>query len=353
MSAGSLRCLKSLDERVSVKLLLRVWGPRFEFVVRLLLVTTFLDDSLRVATDFSDHTKQIEQGYLASLATASPDVIGVIVTAVLRIGFLIQLLGSMCLLAHIQPHGAINVLIGWGILHPVLYAQLTNVEFLAETLTLIGGLLILRAHLSERARLDGQKVPLGGGELCTLDDSREAAIARTQLIGRLMLPAVYMYRAIVIMRDFLTGAVDHSQYTFPMLATEHAVNFVVYIGIVLGCILVAFGLKSRTVALLLAFVNFVFVCYQYPFFCFAWREGGEWKYDELRMRQSMPNVALRNDASPDELEPWQIYDMHRYYFFLGLSASGSLLLLAQFGPGKISYEADEVLVSNVQLAARD
>ena len=33
--------LKQLDERVNVKLLLQAWGPRFEFVVRLLVVATF------------------------------------------------------------------------------------------------------------------------------------------------------------------------------------------------------------------------------------------------------------------------------------------------------------------------
>ena len=31
-------CLKPLDEIVPIKQLLRVWGPRFEFIVRLLLV---------------------------------------------------------------------------------------------------------------------------------------------------------------------------------------------------------------------------------------------------------------------------------------------------------------------------
>ena len=40
-----LRLLMPLDERVSVKLLLRVWGPRFEFVVRLILVATFFTPS--------------------------------------------------------------------------------------------------------------------------------------------------------------------------------------------------------------------------------------------------------------------------------------------------------------------
>ena len=42
-----------IDERLSVKLLLRVWGPTFEFAVKLILVATFLDDSFRAATHFA------------------------------------------------------------------------------------------------------------------------------------------------------------------------------------------------------------------------------------------------------------------------------------------------------------
>ena len=45
-------------------MLLRVWGPRVEFAVRLVLVATFLDDSLRTATNFSEHATQVEQGGL-------------------------------------------------------------------------------------------------------------------------------------------------------------------------------------------------------------------------------------------------------------------------------------------------
>jgi len=354
MSVPFLPSLKSLDQRVSVKLLLSVWGPRVEFAVRMILVSTFLDDSFRVVVHFSDHTKQIgEQGCLRILMATSSELVDAIASVVLVIIMLIHSLGSFCLLVLIQPDLATKALIGCAVLQPVLYTQLTNVEFIAESFTLIGGLLILLAHLSERVQRNSLKVPLGGGELCTFDGSPEATNARTQLIGRLMLPAVYLYRAVVIMRDYLTDAVDHSEYTVLMLVTEHAVNLAVYVCLILGCILVGFGLKSRTMALSLALVNFLFVCYQYPFFCFAWLEGGEWKYDELRMRESMPDVALPNGVSRLDMEPWQIFDMHRYYFFLGLSTSGSLLLLAQFGPGKIAFESDEMLVSNTQLAARD
>ena len=51
------RLMLNVDERVSVKVLMHIWGPRLEFVVRLMLVATFLDDSLRMAMHFSQHVE--------------------------------------------------------------------------------------------------------------------------------------------------------------------------------------------------------------------------------------------------------------------------------------------------------
>ena len=50
------------------------------------------------------------------------------------------------------------------------------------------------------------------------------------------------------------------------------------------------------------------------------------------------------------MESYHIFDLHRYYFFQGLSTSGALLLLAQFGPGEIAVQEDEVLLGDVQKA---
>ena len=111
------------------------------------------------------------------------------------------------------------------------------------------------------------------------------------------------------------------------------------------------------------------------------------------MRKSMPHVALPQHISPLDIavQSSLIFDLHRsaaagsytyslhrsvarrgflefqylylsnvtarfldpsrrYYFFEGLSFSGALLLLAQFGPGEIAVEEDEVLLGDVQRA---
>ena len=262
-----LRCLKPLDDIVSVKLLLRIWGPRFEFFVRLILVATFLDDSIRVATNFSEHTDQVVAAG-QPLAEASPHLIYYAAAVVLAAGLLAQSLGSLCLVALIQPDVATKALIGWAIVQPVLYAQLTNFEFVAESLSLVGGLLIMRAHLSEQAKRDGRRVPVGGGTLCVPadpDSAPELAIARTQLLGRLLLPSVYLYRALTLL-----GSLADAQYRKELSYSMSAVDTAVAIGLVLGCALVAAGLKSRTIALSLSLLTLVLMLYLHPFFRCAW-----------------------------------------------------------------------------------
>lgn len=313
------RFMLSLDERVSVKLLTRIWGPRLEFVVRLMLVATFLDDSFHTVINFSAHTAEIgEHWILRWLASTSSELVSAIAIVALLIGLLAQSVGSISLLALFQPDNATKALIGWTIAQPLLYAQLSNSEFVAESLSLLGGLLMVRAHL----------VPDAG--------------AVTQLIGRMMLPIVYMYHAGLFLLSAFTLEETGSFASFVSSLSMFVVYTAVLVGLAIGSSLVAAGLKSRLIALVLAIINLGYVFYEHPFFRFVWRKNGKWVYDEENM--SFPSVALPTDVGLSDFEPEQIYDLHRYYFFLGLSTSGALLLLAQYGPGKIAAQKDEVLL---------
>jgi len=111
--------------------------------------------------------------------------------------------------------------------------------------------------------------------------------------------------------------------------------------LLIGSALVAIGLKSRVVALLLALVNLFFVFFMHPFFLFASRVDGEWVYDD---DMPIPNVSLPEGISLADLAPEQIYALHRYYFFLGISTSGALLLLAQLGPCGFAVQKNEILL---------
>lgn len=120
------------------------------------------------------------------------------------------------------------------------------------------------------------------------------------------------------------------------------VKIALIVVIVMGASLVAFGLKSRVVALVLAVVNLVFVFHQHPFFRMISLNNGHWKYDVDYI--AIPHATLAKDTTAIDLEPSQIYDLERYYFFLGLSNSGALLLLALLGPGEIAIQKEELIL---------
>jgi uncharacterized membrane protein YphA (DoxX/SURF4 family) len=325
------RLILWLDERLNVKMLMRVWGPRLEFVVRLMLVATFLDDSFHTVIHFSEHTNQIsEQGCLSLLESISPKLVGIVATVALGIGLLAQFLGVFCLLMLFQPDYATKALICWMITQPVLYGQLSNIEFVAESLSLIGGLLMLRAHL-------------------VFTQTSHGSGTHTQLLGRLLLPTMYLYYAGIFFFSVSTLDETSDIVVYVSSLSIFIINTVVLLGLVICSTLIAIGLKSRLVAFLLALINLSFVCYQHPFFRFISLEDGVWKYDEDNM-STMPRVSLPTNILPGDFDPLQIYNLHRYYFFLGLSTSGALLLLAQFGPGEIAIQKDEILLPVVARA---
>lgn len=320
----------SIDEHSNVKVLLRVWRPRLELVVRLLLVATFLDDALRMALHFSEHVEQV------SGAGRLPAPVA---TVLLAAGLLAQSLGSFAMLALFQVEIGTMALIGWATLQPLLYSQLSNFEFMSESLSLIGGLLMLRAHLLS-------KTLSPSGDIS--GDDAHRAFAPTQLLGRLLLPTAYIYQAGRFFLSAFTLDETTSLGTYISSLSMFAVNCAFLVALVVASMLVATGLKSRLVAVALSLANIGFVFYQHPFFRFLVREDGHWGVDADNIW--MPNVMMPKDVTAGDFDAWQIYDLHRYYFFLGLSTSGALLLLAQFGPGDISMQKDEVLLPEVSRA---
>lgn len=323
------RLATRLDERVNVKNLARSWGPKFAFVARCMLVATFFDDSIHTILTFSAHARQIaEQGALRFISSSSYDdssgLAGLLAAVVLAVGVVVGLASPSCLLAESQTDVATWTLAAWTALQPVLYAQTTNAEFVAESLSLVGGLLLLRAHL--------------------------LSSEPTRLVGRLLLPAAYVHRAYAygsraVELDVTTGVVDYLASLSVFLL--HAAGLVLA---AVACALVAAGLRSRAVALALAVLNLGSVALRHPFLTYLSLKGGRWVYDEERLFASLPHVALPTDMRRMDLEPQQIYDLHRYYFFLGLSISGALLTLVTFGPGRTALQSNELVLPIINRA---
>ena len=151
-------------------------------------------------------------------------------------------------------------------LHPIVYSQVSNYEFVAECTTNIGGLLILLAHFHYRylappasaARAMEPPAPYDG------DDEMAPTVrlkhaARLQLLGRILLPSLALYHGChVLFRNF------EREHTSSHTLATYLFDFTLVGSLfaVVGAIVI--GLHSRAIALALSVINFLVVCYDHP-----------------------------------------------------------------------------------------
>ena len=121
----------SLLDRPHVK---RTWRP-LQALSRALIVGTFVDDFVRIA---SDYTGQVDSMRTVGFGDPASSFLPALFCAVQGIGAGLVLSGQ----ARFVQTGCI-VLISWSAAHPFLYKQQRNTEFVVEEVSIIGGLLIL------------------------------------------------------------------------------------------------------------------------------------------------------------------------------------------------------------------
>ena len=327
------RTMLAMDERYgNMNKLFQHWQPRVEFVVRILLVASFVEDAVRMLTNFENHVVQV-----AAITLYNPTL----ATVAVGVGLCVQSCGALAVIANFKIRAATLALIGWTLTQPFLYAQGTNLEFLAESMSLLGGLVLLHAH--------HQLVP---------NDTKHI----TQFLGRLLLPSMYLYYGGMWMTSILFDNEETGSY-FQYFTSLSSVLVVVLlsVGLLCGAGLVAVGLKSRLVATLLAVINLLYTVEQHPYYTYAWRNAttGEWEYDTIRMNPAAvvvtattPGDGINVDGVAEDvvLDYTELYDVHKYYFYLGVSTTGAFLLLALFGPGHHALQRHEVLLPTVQRA---
>jgi len=309
-------CLQTLEERWRVQVI--KWGPQIDFVVRFMLVASFLDDSVRTAMHPSELAQQVLQlGFLNRLPKFLP--LESLAAGLLLLGLIAQTAGTMGVLSLKQTDVSTKALLGWTIAQPVLYGQLfSNAEFLAGSVSLAGGLLILRAHFV---------------------DSPNAA--KTQLIGRGLLPFVWLYYAGVFFAKAIGYEETNDMGEYALAVTRFVGCIVLLVLLVASSFLVSRGLRSRLVAFLLALANLGLVCYRHPFFAYLEFKIGYWGYWQVKssIRVNNPTVHYADGVLMDD---WQIWGLHKYYFLIGLSTSGALLLLAQHGSGESAVSKNDI-----------
>lgn len=130
----------------------------------------------------------------------------------------VQSCGALLVLASSGVGGEVGcyLLLGWCVWHPFMYGQAGNREFVLETATISGGLLILLSHLL----LLRTKAPLLGGVSAAAaqeQKDRTATAHRIQAVGRVLVVSFFLYVAATKTHAWCSFLCPASQ-TLPTLA---------------------------------------------------------------------------------------------------------------------------------------
>jgi hypothetical protein len=184
----------------------RTWRP-LQALSRALIVGTFVDDFVRIA---SDYTGQADSMRTVGFGEPASSILPALFCAVQGIGAGLVLSGQ----ARFVQIGCV-VLISWSAAHPFLYQQQRNTEFVVEEVSIIGGLLILLS--STRATLRSSALPV------VSQVERQTETDRLQLAGRCCLSALYLFYAQKMARERFAALNDgFTHENLPATMTEIA-----------------------------------------------------------------------------------------------------------------------------------
>jgi len=297
-----------VDEKVGLKNAYR----RLAWLAKVLIVTTFLEDALRVALTFSEQRQ--------SMATAGWQT-PALHSALPILSFCVQLGGSLLI---VLPAGAAVagccILLAWCLFHPFMYSQLTNWEFILETTTIMGGLLVLLSHEQLNAQASAASLSLPGGSKPS--ESLKVKANRLQMVGRVLITAIFLYYAFVKVHGYAQRA--------SKIEGTPLVEALLVLGLLCMSSLVIVGMKSRWCALLFALVMAASAFYMHPF----------WAYMNPYSKETylMEGVPMMEGY---EVEAFTMADHQRYFFFQRMSTVGALLLLVVHGPGNFSMDEQQ------------
>lgn len=296
-----------LDSRLSLKFMHR----RLQLLARFLIVGTFIDDAIRIAFDYA--------GQKESMGTVGfPEPITYVLPALF---VLVQAAGVGLVLAGEPEHREMGciVLTCWTAVHPFLYLQQRNLEFVLESLTIMGGLIILLSN--ERVIRAAQR--------------DEEPTNRFQFIGRMFLSAVFVYYVVKMIHERIASFSGSSDEDIGVAVVEGLL--LVLLLIITGLIVV--GLQSRWCAGVLAVIMAFAALYKHPWFLTIWSS-----------RMFTLDFVVGYEGV--EVPGWLYSDHQRYFFFQQLSTAGALLQLVVHGPGRYSIDEADGPIKVVALTAK-
>jgi len=316
--------LRSLDERISLKHVHR----RLQAVAKVLIVTTFVEDALRVLLTFS-----VQQQSMKIAGWENPALHSILPA----MSFVVQFGGSLLIVLPKDgsrvPEFGCYVLLAWCMWHPFMYRQQTNWEFVLETCTIMGGLLVLLSamqtsyHDARKADSVGKVLPVktaaeGGGAPADATDSTLKAAQRNQAFGRVLITSVFIFYAFQKVHGYAKRLQQRTEEYDWVTPIGEAI---VIIGGLYACSLIIIGMKSRWCALLLAVSMCVTDLYMHPFWLFMF---------------STRTFLMEGVAGMEgyEVDAFTMADHQRYFFFQTMSTVGALLLLMVHGPGTLSMD---------------
>lgn len=300
--------VRAVDEGVGLKRVYRSLG----FIAKVLIVTTFVEDALRVVLTFSE-----QQQSMQTAGWQTP----VLHTALPVLSLCVQLGGSLLIVLPASAVAGCYVLLGWCLFHPFMYKQQTNWEFMLETTTIIGGLLVLLSHEQLNAHASAASILLPGG--AKPSEALKERGNRLKMLGRVLITAIFFYYAYIKVHGYARRAAD--------VEGTPVVEALLISGLVCMSSLVIVGMKSRWCALLLAVMMACSAFYMHPF----------WKY---YFGKSAVETYLMQDVPGMEgtvVEAFTMADHQRYFFFQRMSTVGALLLLIVHGPGNFSLDEQQ------------
>jgi uncharacterized membrane protein YphA (DoxX/SURF4 family) len=370
-----------LDSKTNLKHVYR----RLQLAARFLIVGTFADDAIRVTCDYGGQiSTMVSVGFPSAAATVMPAVF--IVT---------QATGVFLVLSGRAPEQGCMTLLVWTAIHPFLYLQQKNLEFLLESVTIIGGLLILlssernlrkRQEAIELQARPGERAALVGGDEEVAEQREEAQeqTDRLQLGGRVAVSAVFVYYVVKMLHErigVLKGVVPEELHVA-------VVEGVLLVLLLIATGLLVVGMKARWCALLLAVTMFLAALYKHPWVRRRRRAGcaaaaARPARPPARLPARPPGPSRRAACPPPptararprrqfvtmwskktyaldfvigyedvQVDAWLYSDHQRYFFFQQISTVGALLQLVVHGPGRYSLDEQDGPVQVVTLTSK-